>query len=235
MRRSTDRHLSRARRRLAFFQRATHREGIGISSAISCLLQESGFQRRLGGGSVQHHAQLPRPTRMQIGRPAPPLRLPPARAHRHAALPHRPAPPRGLPRQGADADPMGTGVARWVEDDFRAYLRCGILAHGFAPRPLRRERGRAPRRLLPQRTRRLSLPQRPPHTKGPIGGSPEDVTGARLLGQDYLLESRLFRRRWPLETRYLDGAYATVFFNAPVADSAGGSRPRPRRRRLVGY
>jgi hypothetical protein len=23
-------------------------------------------------------------------------------------------------------------VARWVEEDFRAYLRCGILAHGFA-------------------------------------------------------------------------------------------------------
>jgi hypothetical protein len=24
------------------------------------------------------------------------------------------------------------GVPGWVEDDFRAYLRCGILAHGFA-------------------------------------------------------------------------------------------------------
>ena len=23
-------------------------------------------------------------------------------------------------------------MPRWVEDDFRAYLRCGILAHGFA-------------------------------------------------------------------------------------------------------
>ncbi len=31
-----------------------------------------------------------------------------------------------------DADPMGWGVSRWVERDFRSYLRCGILAHGFA-------------------------------------------------------------------------------------------------------
>lgn len=32
----------------------------------------------------------------------------------------------------AEADPHGEGVPRWVENDFRAYLRCGILAHGFA-------------------------------------------------------------------------------------------------------
>ncbi|MCI0434003.1 MAG: transposase zinc-binding domain-containing protein [Gemmatimonadetes bacterium] len=32
----------------------------------------------------------------------------------------------------AAADPHGEGVPRWVEDDFRAYLRCGILAHAFA-------------------------------------------------------------------------------------------------------
>jgi hypothetical protein len=31
-----------------------------------------------------------------------------------------------------EADPMGWGVPRWVERDFRSYLRCGILAHGFA-------------------------------------------------------------------------------------------------------
>jgi hypothetical protein len=30
------------------------------------------------------------------------------------------------------ADPDGAGVPQWVEEDFRAYLRCGILAHGFA-------------------------------------------------------------------------------------------------------
>jgi len=34
--------------------------------------------------------------------------------------------------QAAEADPMGGGVPSWVERDFRAYLRCGILAHGFA-------------------------------------------------------------------------------------------------------
>jgi hypothetical protein len=33
--------------------------------------------------------------------------------------------------QAADADPMA-GVPSWVERDFRAYLRCGILAHGLA-------------------------------------------------------------------------------------------------------
>jgi len=32
----------------------------------------------------------------------------------------------------AEADPMGEGVPFWVERDFRAHLRCGILAHGFA-------------------------------------------------------------------------------------------------------
>ena len=32
----------------------------------------------------------------------------------------------------AESDPMGDGVPSWVERDFRAYLRCGILAHGFA-------------------------------------------------------------------------------------------------------
>ena len=31
-----------------------------------------------------------------------------------------------------EADPMGWGVPSWVERDFRSYLRCGTLAHGFA-------------------------------------------------------------------------------------------------------
>jgi hypothetical protein len=31
-----------------------------------------------------------------------------------------------------EADPLGFGIPAWVERDFRAYLRCGILAHGFA-------------------------------------------------------------------------------------------------------
>lgn len=32
----------------------------------------------------------------------------------------------------AHAEARGDAVPRWVEDDFRAYLACGILAHGFA-------------------------------------------------------------------------------------------------------
>lgn len=32
----------------------------------------------------------------------------------------------------AEADPVGEGVSAWVERDFRGYLKCGILAHGFA-------------------------------------------------------------------------------------------------------
>ncbi len=31
-----------------------------------------------------------------------------------------------------DDDSRGGGVPAWVERDFRAYLRCGILAHGLA-------------------------------------------------------------------------------------------------------
>ena len=34
--------------------------------------------------------------------------------------------------RAAEADPLGNGVPWWVEKDFRAYLRCGFLAHGFA-------------------------------------------------------------------------------------------------------
>ncbi len=34
--------------------------------------------------------------------------------------------------QGIETDSKGYGVPSWVEKDLRAYLRCGILAHGFA-------------------------------------------------------------------------------------------------------
>jgi hypothetical protein len=33
--------------------------------------------------------------------------------------------------QSSVVDPMGYGVPEWVERDFRGYLECGILAHGF--------------------------------------------------------------------------------------------------------
>ncbi len=34
--------------------------------------------------------------------------------------------------RASSADPFADAVPGWVEYDFRAYLRCGILAHGFA-------------------------------------------------------------------------------------------------------
>jgi len=34
--------------------------------------------------------------------------------------------------QAEEADPMGDGVPTPVENEFRSYLKCGILAHGFA-------------------------------------------------------------------------------------------------------
>ena len=34
--------------------------------------------------------------------------------------------------RAAESDPMGYGLPDWVERDFRGYLECGILAHGFA-------------------------------------------------------------------------------------------------------
>jgi hypothetical protein len=34
--------------------------------------------------------------------------------------------------RASSADPFADAVPGWVEHDFRAYLRCGILAHGFA-------------------------------------------------------------------------------------------------------
>ncbi len=33
-----------------------------------------------------------------------------------------------------DADPDGGGLPRYVERELAAYLRCGVLAHGFARR-----------------------------------------------------------------------------------------------------
>ena len=34
--------------------------------------------------------------------------------------------------RAAESDPMGHALPDWVERDFRGYLECGILAHGFA-------------------------------------------------------------------------------------------------------
>jgi hypothetical protein len=34
--------------------------------------------------------------------------------------------------RAAESDPMGHALPEWVERDFRGYLECGVLAHGFA-------------------------------------------------------------------------------------------------------
>ncbi len=34
--------------------------------------------------------------------------------------------------RSSESDPTGYGFPEWVERDFRGYLECGILAHGFA-------------------------------------------------------------------------------------------------------
>jgi hypothetical protein len=69
----------------------------------------------------------------------------PAPTYRPASAVYRPRRPTETPlypvvqhhletflAQAQDTDPMGWGVPAWVERDFRGYLRCGILAHGFA-------------------------------------------------------------------------------------------------------
>lgn len=39
---------------------------------------------------------------------------------------------KGFLAEAEETDPWRFGVASWVERDFRAYRRCGTLAHGFA-------------------------------------------------------------------------------------------------------
>ncbi|TVR67119.1 MAG: hypothetical protein EA422_00730 [Gemmatimonadales bacterium] len=69
----------------------------------------------------------------------------PAQAYRPSGAVYRPRRPTETPlypvvqhhletflAEAQDSGPMGRGVPRWVERDFRSYLRCGILAHGFA-------------------------------------------------------------------------------------------------------
>jgi len=58
------------------------------------------------------------PTRLPLDPPPRACSLPRARPVRYT--------------EAATSDPRGKGVPGWVERDFRAYLRCGILAHGFA-------------------------------------------------------------------------------------------------------
>lgn len=69
-------------------------------------------------GASPRRRPLRRPCRRQPGATAP---CPIVQHHLETVL----AP-------AADADPCAKGVAGWVEGDFRAYLRCGMLVHGFA-------------------------------------------------------------------------------------------------------
>jgi len=74
-----------------------------------------------------------------------PPRAPARPPHRATSPTYRPRRPTATPLypvvqhhletflvRAAEADPLGNGVPWWVEKDFRAYLRCGVLAHGFA-------------------------------------------------------------------------------------------------------
>ena len=51
--------------------------------------------------------------------------------------------------QATEADPMGDGVPDHVENEFRSYLRCGILAHIFPHVPVRQFVLSVPKRLRP--------------------------------------------------------------------------------------
>jgi hypothetical protein len=101
----------------------------------------------LGGGAGSGMAQLPPVSRRFAWRPP----SPPVPRGQGATLAsgfgrvYRPRRPPETPlcpvvqhhletflAEAQDADPMGWGVPTWVERDFRSYLRCGILAHGFA-------------------------------------------------------------------------------------------------------
>ncbi len=68
-------------------------------------------------------------------RPSRPATSPTYRPRRPTATPLYPVVQHHLETflaHAAEADPLGNGVPWWVEKDFRGYLRCGVLAHGFA-------------------------------------------------------------------------------------------------------
>jgi len=96
------------------------------------------------GGDCVCRAVLRRSAALRIGS-VPPWQRPSIQGTlRHgdscAAAPQTPIPlypvvqhhPETFLTQAVETHPLGTGVPFWMEKDFRAYLRCGILAHGFA-------------------------------------------------------------------------------------------------------
>ena len=79
--------------------------------------------------------RLLRPSVRPTRRPDWATSRPTYRPHQPAATPLYPVVRHHLETflaQAAESDPLGHGVPAWVEKDFRAYLRCGILAHGLA-------------------------------------------------------------------------------------------------------
>ena len=109
--------------------------------------------------------------------------------------------------QATENDRMGYGVPLWVEKDLRAYLRCGILAHGFARlrcEDCGHERGHDPLTYLAHSSRshanpgasvhhviRAAWPRSPPTSRitccltfprPPMGAEPSEAAAGRWIG-----------------------------------------------------
>jgi len=102
----------------------------------------SGHGRARDGGIGSAMADPTRPTRGTVQRWAPTSGAP---SYQPSGVVYRPRRPTATPlypvvqhhletllASREEADPTGWGVPGWVESDFRGYLRCGILAFGFA-------------------------------------------------------------------------------------------------------
>jgi hypothetical protein len=94
-----------------------------------------------GGLRVTPRSAVATPAK-RVFRPPP---SPPRPARPAASPSYRPRRPKSTPlypvvrhhletflARAVEIDPLGNGVPWWIEKDFRAYLRCGILAHGLA-------------------------------------------------------------------------------------------------------
>jgi Transposase zinc-binding domain len=124
--------------------------GLRRFGVLPILLPEAACGNRNPHPRPSNHGVAPRVLpRSAMATPAKRVFRPPpspARPTRQAVSPtYRPRRPKSTPlypvvqhhletflARAAEVDPLGNGVPWWVEKDFRAYLRCGILAHGFA-------------------------------------------------------------------------------------------------------
>jgi hypothetical protein len=118
--------------------------------------------------------------------------------------------------RAAEADPWGEGVAGWVEEDFRAYLRCGILAHGFAR--VRCDDCAAAAPALDPTPR--SAPS-PPSTRSTPWAAPEDeASGSNPLGR---MKELTPRQRISLAGLSASGCRGAAVSASPSAGSTPGS------------